>query len=283
MEIDISIIVPFYNGNKYINKLIKSVNDSVKITSYKCELIIVKDSMDDEVEYNKDNYSMDIKIIKNKTNLGIHHSRVVGIENALGKYVMMLDQDDLIAEQCIESQMNSIGTNDMVIGNGFDESRQELIYSSLSQQKLALNEKYYYYIGCMITSPGQCLIKKDAIPSIWTKKFIKNNGSDDLLLWLLMFNHRKKMVINNHICYTHVATGENISDSFSTLYTSCQEVLKYLEKYDSVNRHYKRILENRLEMRRMYEGKFKIFKILAMIVHPKITLALIIKKAKGRF
>lgn len=47
-------------------------------------------------------------------------------------------------------------------------------------------------IGCAITSPGHCLIRKTSIPQLWKENILKNNGSDDLLLWLLMLEENKK-------------------------------------------------------------------------------------------
>lgn len=80
-----------------------------------------------------------------------------------------------------------------------------------------------------IVSPGQCLIKKTAIPNEWLEYTTKNNGSDDLLLWVIMLSRGKKFVINKNPIYTHKYTGANLSDNIPEMRKSSLEIAEYLE------------------------------------------------------
>ncbi|GFI16801.1 putative glycosyltransferase EpsJ [Lachnospiraceae bacterium] len=96
-EIIISVIVPVYNVEKYLDECIQSV---LKQTYDKFELICVNDGSTD--------YSLDIlekyceqdqriKVITQK-NQGLSVARNTGIEHAKGKYLLFLDGDDLLED-----------------------------------------------------------------------------------------------------------------------------------------------------------------------------------------
>ena len=88
---DISIIVPIYNAEKYLNKCIDSL---VNQTKEELEFVLINDgstdSSEDIIKSNKDKRN---KYFKNK-NQGIGKTRNFGIDKATGKYLMFLDSDD---------------------------------------------------------------------------------------------------------------------------------------------------------------------------------------------
>lgn len=91
----VSIIMCTYNRARYLPEAIQSVLDQ----EFKdWELIILDDtSIDNTEEVVKSYSSADsrIKYIKNDTNLGIAKNRNKGLAEALGKYIAVLDSDDL--------------------------------------------------------------------------------------------------------------------------------------------------------------------------------------------
>lgn len=274
---DISIIIPFYRGNQYMERMMNCIKENVNYASnLKVEVVLVNDSPNVKIEY--PNYQeFDVQLVINKQNSGIHYSRVNGINHANGKYILMLDQDDLIKEGALKSQFAQIKDNDLIISNGFDENPNNYgaIYHSHKHQDASLVAKYYYYVGCMIVSPGQCLIKKEAIPSIWMKGIIKNNGADDLMLWLIMMHQGKKIAVNYDQTYIHTFNGENVSANFEGMKQSALEVIEYLKKHDIISKENEKIYLERLKMRKIYEGKTKLHKILATIRYPYIAKELI--------
>lgn len=272
---DISIIVPFYKGNQYMDNLLNMIQQNVLKSVLKVEVVIVNDSPDETVKLSKNNH-FDIHVIYNKKNRGIHYSRVQGIKYALGKYILMLDQDDILYENALDSQYKHIKGYDMVISNGEDEnpiSKGE-IYHSQKHQDCTLNQKYYYFVGNMIVSPGQCLIKKDAIPQLWLEHSIQNNGCDDFMLWIMMFHEKKTMINNYDITYKHTYNGKNVSADFYKMKKSSIEMMTYLRKHGIISKDDEKIYMNRLNMREMYEGKNKLRKLLASICFPKIAMQL---------
>ena len=92
----ISVIIPVYNTEKYIEKCLKSLE---KQTMQDFEVIIVNDgSTDNSKKVIKDymkNSNLDIKYLE-KENGGLASARNYGVERALGKYISFLDSDDYL-------------------------------------------------------------------------------------------------------------------------------------------------------------------------------------------
>lgn len=100
-----SIIIPVYNGAKYIEKAIQSVfNQTVK----DWELIIVDDgSTDDTADVLKKYNYEKIHIITQK-NQGVSVARNNGVSNANGSHIVFLDADDLWHKNHLEVMANLI-------------------------------------------------------------------------------------------------------------------------------------------------------------------------------
>ncbi len=92
----ISVIIPAYNVEKYIQRCIDSV---LAQTFADYEIIIVNDcSSDSTVEiirkYYNDNKK--IKLIQHEKNKGLALTRNTGMDNAFGEYIFFIDSDDWI-------------------------------------------------------------------------------------------------------------------------------------------------------------------------------------------
>lgn len=127
----ISIIVPVYNVEKYIERCIQScINQKFDKDLY--EIILVNDgSTDKSVEIiNKYlNSNVDMKLI-NKINGGLSDARNVGLENASGKYILFLDSDDSIElNTCkwIKDALENIESDVDVLPLGFRKIQGECV------------------------------------------------------------------------------------------------------------------------------------------------------------
>ena len=91
----ISVIIPVYNGGRYLNYSLKSIqNQKMK----DIEIIIVDDKSNDEsIKIIKHfmKYDNRIKLIQNKENRRILFCKSIGALNSKGKYIVELDQDDM--------------------------------------------------------------------------------------------------------------------------------------------------------------------------------------------
>ena len=130
---DLSIIVPVYNVEKYIKPCIESIfKQGLDDTDF--EVIIVNDGTEDRsMEMIADIIQQHSNItIINQENLGLSAARNNGIVAAKGKYILMLDSDDLLIKNSVKPILKkAIETNVDLIVTDFlsmtDEEIQRLI------------------------------------------------------------------------------------------------------------------------------------------------------------
>ena len=103
----ISIIVPVYNAEKYIQNTIQMVRQQ---TYTQWELILVDDcSSDKSAEIiRKEITDNRIRLIQNAENKGAAASRNAGIDAANGRYIAFLDADDVWLPEKLEKELNFV-------------------------------------------------------------------------------------------------------------------------------------------------------------------------------
>lgn len=103
MQIDISVIIPVYNVENYIDECIQSV---LTQNFANMEVLCVEDgSSDDSLQRLKMLARKDsrIRIIVHDTNKGLSEARNTGLRQAKGKYVLFVDSDDCLVSNAVKS------------------------------------------------------------------------------------------------------------------------------------------------------------------------------------
>ena len=115
----LSIIVPMYNCELFIEDCLKSICKCNKKYINNTEIILVDDGSKDETLYicNKfmskhENIKINIVSIENH---GVSYARNLGIEKASGRYVMFLDSDDCLSSKAFDVIFENLNSNDDVI------------------------------------------------------------------------------------------------------------------------------------------------------------------------
>lgn len=132
----ISIVIPVYNADKFLNQTISSV---LKQSYLYIELILVDDgSTDNSLEICRKYAEQDsrVKVIE-KENGGANPARGKGVENATGGYVYFMDADDTIGVQEIEILYKEIGDADILMSG----SRFEFRLNQLEYVKALINHQ----------------------------------------------------------------------------------------------------------------------------------------------
>lgn len=114
----LSIIIPNYNGAKFIAQCFDSLIDQ-KLKSNEFEIIVVNDgSTDNSLEvinnYAKKHSEYNIEII-DKENGGVSVARNVALKITKGKYIYFVDSDDYIASDTLKAIIESLEKNDLDI------------------------------------------------------------------------------------------------------------------------------------------------------------------------
>ncbi len=116
----VSVIVPVYNADKYIDGCIESiVNQSYK----NIEIILVDDGSTDQSAKKLDDWAKKDQRIKavHKENGGVSSSRNVGLDNAIGEFVMFVDSDDTVTNDFVETALFELKERDLdVLSFAFD-------------------------------------------------------------------------------------------------------------------------------------------------------------------
>lgn len=95
MKIDLSIIIPLYNCEKYIKESIDSV---LNINYLNVEIIVIDDgSTDNSAEIVKQ-YGDEVRLYQVR-NGGASYARNIGLKKAVGDYIMFLDADDYLCDK----------------------------------------------------------------------------------------------------------------------------------------------------------------------------------------
>lgn len=101
----VTIIIPVYNGEKYIEK---SINSIISQTYENIEILIINDGSTDKTEEILKKIShidSRLHIIK-INNQGVSYARNYGRKLAKGDYIMFVDADDYIEPETVESMLD---------------------------------------------------------------------------------------------------------------------------------------------------------------------------------
>ena len=140
---DISVVIPAYNAEKYISNCL----NSIIFNTFKVKEIIVvddqsKDRTIDEVKILKRISKIPIKIIQTPTNSGPALARNIGAKSSLSEYIFFADSDTCLMRDTIEKASQTILKNKNYI------SAVVGLYNISRDQNLIASFKtsYYFYL-----------------------------------------------------------------------------------------------------------------------------------------
>ena len=210
----LSVIIPLYNGELYIEKCVKSLPEQdLSKTDY--EIIIVNDgsidgSLKKVLELQKQ-YA-NIRLI-NQENTGVGAARGRGLKEANGEYIHFVDADDYVESNIYKSLLSYAydcnldllffryklinGTSESMVDN-FNSTIEHRIMSG----KEAMAMYRFHHSVCL------SLIRKEFIKNSHTS-FSKNVWGEDILFITSLLLNSKAVARINKICYNYVKYNEN--------------------------------------------------------------------------
>lgn len=189
----ISIIIPIFNGEKYIFETIQSVLNQ---TYTNWEMIIVDNkSTDDSIKVIKTICDNRIKIIHLEYNSGgPARPRNIGLDNAKGEYIAFLDADDVWLPNKLEEQFIFMSKNNLnfssTSANYIDEKSNSI--AKMNKFKNHLRKFRTYNLENLLKYKfiytSSVVIKKDILEQKFNEE--KNCISvEDYYLWLQVLNN----------------------------------------------------------------------------------------------
>lgn len=181
----VSVIMPVYNAEKYIEIAINSIlNQTLK----DFELIIVDDKGNDKsIEIVQNYHDPRIKIIHNDSNQGIAYSRNRGISIATGKYIALMDDDDYTPRNRLEIENDFLDehNNIDVVGGAvctIDEKNKILrgVTARIHNPKRVRAELIFHDI----VANGSAMFRKQFVIDNEIKYWDNMQGMEDYHFWV---------------------------------------------------------------------------------------------------
>ncbi|MDO4378753.1 MAG: glycosyltransferase family 2 protein [Erysipelotrichia bacterium] len=195
----ISVIIPVYKVEKYLDRCIESV---VGQTYKNLEIILIDDGSPDNCPKMCDDWAKKdnrIRVI-HKENEGVSSARNYGIDIATGEYISFVDSDDIIHPKYYEIMLNNIGDADMVyceykkfddkcdFDDSFDYDVETYIYNEIySKAPFSYSEVW------------NKIIRFDILNDLRFKEGIKN--AEDTLFSFELSNRCEKVVFVRYKLY----------------------------------------------------------------------------------
>lgn len=176
--IDLSIIVPVYNVEKYIRPCFESIfRQGLKDEDF--EIIIVNDGTKDksmEIITSIISQHKNITVI-NQENQGLSVARNNGIANAKGKYILMPDSDDLLIENSLKPLLRIAleSQADLIVADFMSMTDDEIEHTNASplQQKIFdYKEKTGEELFLQDLNPNQCYVWR----TLFRREFLLENN-----------------------------------------------------------------------------------------------------------
>lgn len=163
MKCLISVVVPVYNVEKYIDRCLNSL---INQTYRKLEIIIVNDGSTDNSRKIIDKFSkMDSRIIViDKNNGGLSEARNVGINAATGDYITFIDSDDFVSYDYIEYLYSLIEKYKVKVASSFYQ-----IISS--EDEIKTNEEYIDQKLTAREAVNKMLYRENIAHNAWGKLY----------------------------------------------------------------------------------------------------------------
>lgn len=263
----ISIIVPIYKVEKYLDECIKSI---IKQTYKNIEIILVDDGSPDDCGNICDNYAKEdnrIKVI-HKKNGGLSDARNKGIDVAKGRYITFIDSDDYVEFEYIEKLYSTIKENNTLIS--------QCSILKINNRK-EIKDRLGYEENCIKTGIEMIndLYSTHLIENVvvWNKMYnielfkelrfpFGKIHEDEFTTYKIFYNVDKVAIIDNYL-YNYRQTDESIiGKKFSTkrleLLEAIEQRLTFFKEHNEIEL-YEKTLKYYLEQLRVNYIKMKLY------------------------
>ncbi|MCI5227621.1 MAG: glycosyltransferase family 2 protein [Candidatus Electrothrix sp. AX2] len=239
----ISIIVPIYNSESYLNA---SVGSLVEQRYRNIEIILIDDcSYDNSISIAQNIASKDsrVKLVLQKRNQGVSAARNIGIDIATGSYIAFLDSDDFWLPSKLEEQLDFMKKHHSAIsctGYSVVDEKNRYIGGLIPPAKATYTDLLKRNtIGCSTVMYNVSMIGKKKFPdcghedyALWLSILKENREIDGLKKKLSSYTKRRgsvssdKMKVIKFFWYIY-----HIREEFSLLKSAC-----YIAQYALLNK-----------------------------------------------
>ncbi|AZB31071.1 glycosyltransferase family 2 protein [Chryseobacterium balustinum] len=209
----ISVIMPVYNGEKYLKEAIDSI---LKQTFANFELLLINDGSTDLTEAIIGSYDDErIVYIKNEKNLGLIKTLNKGLDLAKGEFIARMDQDDISHSERFEKQLIIFEKNTEIgvcgtLFTPFNNSNNKE-YNTIEHPELHKSIKIQLLALCIVGHPT-IMMRKNAVGNFrYDESF---QAAEDYELWTRLvtstqFYNIQESLLQYRIHDTNMSVLEN--------------------------------------------------------------------------
>lgn len=221
-NVSISVIVPVYNCEKYLEKCINSI---LSQSFEDFELILINDgSTDSSLEICKKYSYLDNRIVLiNQKNMGVSNTRKKGITLAKGNYICFIDSDDYIDKDSLKILFKNINESsvDIVCCNSINFGKNakgpiNIKYDEIIKDKERIYNDYFLNFRYTCTLWGKLFNKKILDNLV----FPNMRYAEDTFLMLKIFDRIKNIKLIKYCGYNYriqPQSASNILDEYIKL------------------------------------------------------------------
>jgi glycosyltransferase involved in cell wall biosynthesis len=229
----VSIVVPVYNGESYIQDTVKSL---LSQTYPEFEILLINDGSSDGSAELIDELGASFPSIRvfHKDNGGVACARNFGIEQAKGNLIAFCDQDDLWLSEKLEYQVPLFANPNVglvycgAVARYVDADGERDVYPSFfHQHRGAVFNKLIYenmFTCCTVVARKSAI---DAVGGFDDDKELM--GVDDWHLWLKIANQFEFDFVEQHLAI-HVFHGTNYSSNDEKMHMAELVCLNKIQK-----------------------------------------------------
>lgn len=222
----ISVIVPVYNVEAYLDKCIQSI---VRQSYTELEIILVDDGATDTSGAICDDWARKdprIRVI-HKENGGLSDARNAGIEIASGSWFSFIDSDDFISIDTIERMYHAAAANQCDIGvcnivRIYDDGETEPFYQPALDLTVLTGDKRFD----TLRQPSVCnkLFRAELFSDV---RFPKGKFYEDTFVYHVLAHRAQNIVLTGHDGYFYLSRRESIlgQGQYTDRYFDCVEAV----------------------------------------------------------
>lgn len=245
----ISIIVPIYNVDKYLEECIESLRNQ---TYKNLEIILINDgSTDNSEQICRKEEKQDNRIVFiNKKNGGAASAKNEGLKIAKGDYITFVDSDDFIEADMIEYMVNTIKKyNSDIVQCSFTnlyKDTEKFTYDKIVEQKISSKDFLELFLTKWDSSLfWNKLFKREVIENVFFKE---GRCIDDEFFTYKCVINSENIVTSNKIVYNYRMRKSGVMKSESSQKQILKDRVDYLyERYEIVRKIYKDLDKDFLE------------------------------------
>jgi len=283
-NLKITILMPVYNGEKYLKEAIDSILDQ---TFKNFEFLIINDGSTDKTETIIKSYNDPrIRLLNNKKNIGITKSLNLGIMLSQGEYIARMDADDISLPNRLQKQYQFLENNKNigVVGSNMyliNQSGKKVGRSSKSQKHFLI--KWKCFIGFPMSHPTIMAKTKVLRANLYNENFI---SSQDVELWSrLIFDKNIKFANLNDYLFKHRLHPNSIIKKrpITQKEKSVEIIIKNIKKYINLSNKEEKIIKVvKMGKRLTIENIFNEIKIYKKLFYAYVKKDKLNKKQAGQ-